>query len=182
MKKSTALVLGAAALVALTARRASAPAGRVHMRERANGVLQPLHELLDAWEAQGLHDVIIAPYGGLRSSSEDQAELAALGMSAASNLSTTPHGRAAALDVWPVSFLACVPQSWGGTRSTWASWEQVPDPVKLEFAVFGHFAEARGFVWGGRWRSSTYPNGDQPHVEIKNWRSLPFPPQPQVIA
>lgn len=176
MKKAgTAIALAAAGLVLLS-KRAGAPGRRVAARERAAGVLPELHQLLDEWEASGPHEVIVAPLGGLRASSDDQAELAALGMSAATDLRSTPHGRGAALDVWPTSFLAYVPQSWGGTRANWASWEQVANPVKREFAVFGAFAEARGLKWGGRWRSAKYPNGDQPHVEIPGWTSLPFPP------
>lgn len=159
--------LAGLALLAMTA-VAVPSSGRVLNRTRARGVRRELQELLDAWELYGTHQVTIpaSPWGGLRTSEADQAGYAAGGMSGASTLASTPHGRGAALDVWPVGFEAHV----NGT------WEAVPDDIKGKFLAFGLFAESRGFTWGGRWRSSSMPNGDQPHVEIAAWRTLPFPP------
>lgn len=182
MKWTEASVLALALGAVLVGRRALAPAGRVLERARAAGVAPELVALLDAWDVSGPHAVLVAPYGGLRTTQEDQSKLAELGMSAATNLATTPHGRGAALDVWPVAFLAHVPRSWGGTASRWSTWDEVDEPIKAQFATFGAFAEARGLQWGGRWRSSKYPSGDQPHVELPNWQRLPFPPPPQVQA
>lgn len=68
-----------------------------------------------------------------------------------------------------------MPASHGGTGKRWTSWEALPESLKLQFAAFGRFAESRGFKWGGRWVSKTFPNGDQPHVELPNWQALPFP-------
>lgn len=146
----------------------AAGGGRVLQRENARGVHLELQGLLDAWELEGTHQVLIpsSPWGGLRTSEADQAGYAGGGLSGAATLSATPHGRGGALDVWPVEFIHYV-------NGTWAA---VPELVKQKFATFGAFAEARGFVWGGRWRSATLPNGDQPHVEMRAWRSLPFPP------
>lgn len=146
--------------------KAEAPtvkAARVLKRERAAGVLLPLDELLDAWEREGTHDVEVAPDGGYRTDAAKQASYAADGNSNAVTLAQTPHGRGAGLDVYPVGFVTRIP------------WEQQPQEIKLKFAAFGSFAEQRGLEWGGRWRGAKFPNGDQPHVEIKGWRSLPFP-------
>lgn len=149
--------------------------GNVLMMDRARGVHPSLRALLEDWDRTGAHRVVVALNGGLRSSADTQAELAAAGMSNATTLQVTPHGRGGAIDVWPLSFLPHVPVSSGGTALRWSSWEQLPQGVKDDFRVFGEWAEARGFKWGGRWRSAKFPNGDQPHIELANWSSLPFP-------
>lgn len=172
MKALDWLLLAVLLLVGLATSSSATPASspRVRNRERAKGVRGELQTLLDDWEREGTHDVMIPswPWGGLRTSEADQAKLAGDGFSAANTLEKTPHGRGGGLDVWPVEFEKHV-------NGTWAA---VPEHVKQQFRDFGAFAEARGFVWGGRWSSATYPNGDQPHVELRNWRSLPFPPPP----
>lgn len=171
------LVSAALAFAALGLGAVVAPAGRVRARERAAGVLPELLALLDAWEAEGTHDVIVAPDGGLRTDAALQATYASTGGSEASRLEDTPHGRGAALDVWPVAFLDYVPKALGGNAARWATWAEVPDSVKVQFRAFGDFAKKRGLVWGGDWRSSTFPNGDQPHVQLRDWRSYPYPPR-----
>ena len=146
-------------------------------RERAAGVHPLLQALLDAWAQEGTHDIVVAPNGGVRRDAALQRKLAAAGSSNATSLSTTPHGRAAALDVWPASFLPFVPTSAGGTGPRWVAWEALPQQVRDEFRAFGEFAERRaGFRWGGRFRGANFPNGDQPHVELSSWAALPFPP------
>jgi len=156
--------------LASTSGSSSSGPGRVLQRENARGVHQDLQGLLDEWERVGTHQVLIpsSPWGGLRTSEADQASYAGDGYSAAATLRATPHGRGGGLDVWPVGFEHYV----NGT------WQAVPAELKQRFTDFGVFAELNGFVWGGRWRSASYPNGDQPHVELRNWRSLPFPPPP----
>lgn len=149
----------------------------VRNRDRANGVHQSLQALLEAWIADGSHDVLIAPNGGLRTDPALQKTLAANGNSNATSLEQTPHGRGAAIDVWPVSFLPFVPKHSGGIGLRWYGWDELPAKVRAEFAAFGVFAEARGFRWGGRFTGTKFPNGDQPHVEITTWRSMPFPPE-----
>ena len=143
--------------------------------ERARGIHPQLRALLDSWCVDGSHNVLVAPNGGVRTDEALQASTAAAGLSQAKTLRSTPHGRAAAVDVWPVSFLPFVPLSAGGTGSRWVSWEQLPELVRNEFFLFGLFAETKGLKWGGRWRGKTFPNGDQPHVELPDWQSLPFP-------
>lgn len=134
---------------------------RVLGRERLAGVDGRLLELLALWEAHGTHDVEIAPHGGRRTSA-DQERLYRDGASEAAQLEQSAHGYGLAIDVWPVGF---APFAWSST------WERTPEPLKAQFAEFGAFAEAAGFVWGGRWRTPRLPNGDQPHVEIPNWRA-----------
>jgi len=172
MKGPELVALGALALLVLSGGAAATTielgAGRVRNRHRAAGVRRELLELLDAWEALGTHDVEVAPAGGLRTDALAQLKRAADGASNAPTLRSTPHGRGGALDVWPLGFAAHV-------HGTWA---QVPQLLKDRFATFGAFAEARGFTWGGRWRSERFPNGDQPHVELAAWAALPYPPPP----
>lgn len=141
----------------------------VFNRERAAGVHPDLQNLLDDWIREGSHDVIIGgggiyPNGGLRTDAQAQADAAANGLTNATTLKMTPHGRGAALDVWPVGFNPNV------------AWDYQPAAVKQMFLDFGSWAEGKGFTWGGRWSSATFPNGDQPHIEMKNWLSLPYPP------
>lgn len=136
-------------------------------RERAAGVHPSLLKLLDDWERVGWFDVMIAPDGGVRTDEAKQAKLYAQGVTKAKSLSETPHGRAAALDIWPVDFEPFV-------SGTWAA---VPEVVKTQFYAFGQFAQEQGFNWGGAWSSFK----DYPHVEVPNWRLLPFPPQERLV-
>ena len=161
MSTALAATLGAVAL--LSARHATS--ARVLNRDRARGVLPDLLALLDAWELEGAHTVTIAPDGGLRTDAAKQAGYAASGNSNATTLEQTPHGRGAALDVWPTDFADYVS----------GPWTDVPEAIKAKFEAFGVFAEQRGLVWGGRWRGAGFANGDQPHVELQNWRAYPYP-------
>jgi hypothetical protein len=148
---------------------------RILHRGRAKGVHPRLMDLLEAWETHGSHIIVVAPNGGLRTDAALQAKFAATGQSGASTLDRTPHGRGAALDIWPLQFLEHVPASSGGVATKWTTWQALPAFVKLQFQAFGEFAEKRGFKWGGRWNGPRFPNGDQPHVEIPDWQHLPFP-------
>lgn len=168
MPKPLALAaLGVLALGAGAAVAAGRGGGRVLYRERADGVHPDLQWLLDQWESEGSHVVEIAggpnwPHpGGLRSSELGQAATAAMGLSKAVTLQETPHGRGAALDVWPRGFRP---------DRSYAAADQLPGAREL-MATFGAFARSRGLVWGGLWSTP-----DDPHVELCNWRSLPFPP------
>ncbi len=134
--------------------------------ERALGVHPSLLALLEDWNRFGLHDVVIAggegwPNGGLRTDVLEQHKAFVAGLTKARTLADTPHGRGAALDVWPRGF------------NPHRGFDTQPDMPDL-FRVFGQFAEDRGFVWGGDWASFQ----DLPHVEIADWRHLPYPPQP----
>lgn len=166
----TMLVVAAVVLLGLAGGAAQAlelGAGRVRHRDRADGVHPDLQWLLDQWEVEGSHTIVIAggddwPYsGGVRVDETSQAAAAGAGLSKASTLQDTPHGRGAALDIWPEGF---------------NPHRGFDDPDQLEGAqqlmhVFGEWAESKGFTWGGRWQRP-----DEPHVEITNWRDLPFPP------
>lgn len=149
---------------------------KVHSRDRSHGVHPGMLQLLDAWEKDGTHEVCVAVNGGLRSDPALQAALSAGGMSVATTLKRTPHGRGGALDVYPVSFLPFVPVANGGTAKRWAAWDELPQQVREEFRTFGVFAEKHGYKWGGRWIGHDYLNGDQPHTELLDWQMLPFPP------
>ena len=143
----------------------------VQRRELAAGVHPQLQALLDDWNANGTHPVRIGDNGGLRTDSLIQQAIAASGLSKATNLATTAHGRGAALDVWPVGF------------NPNASFASQPAMMAL-MQVFGEFAEARGYKWGGRWqikftpeqKAGLAPPGDWPHVEMPDWVALPYPP------
>lgn len=149
---------------ATDARGATKATPGVLFRERAAGVRPELLRLLDAWQTEGAHVVMIAADGGLRigaAAAAAQAKFFREGNSKAATLADTPHGRGAALDVHPLGFDPRRPMA-----------EQ---PLMRErFRIFGEWAEKRGFVWGGRW-ASFGPDGDAPHIEIANWRRFPMP-------
>lgn len=140
---------------------------RVLDRDRADGVDLRLLWLLDEWERYGSHVVRIAGgtygghtyIGGVRTPAQQLAQFNAE-LSKAPTPRDAPHCHAGALDVWPLGF---VPSR---------SFEEQPVPADYQgmFRVFGEFAKARGFEWGGEW-----PSPDMPHVQVKDWRSLPCP-------
>lgn len=159
------LLIGVAVMVmslgATRGGRVTGGAVFVYHRERADGVHPQLQQLLDAWAREGTHNVVVADYpgpGGLRTDEAEQQELHADGLSGAASLIDTPHGRGAALDVHPEGF---DPHRGFGSQAD----------AELRLRAFGEFAERYGFVWGGRWSKP-----DMPHVELPNWRALPFPP------
>ena len=182
MSKSekTALVVGAVVLVgALTAvflLRSNVDGKRFKGRANMGNVAEAFYRLADRWDDVGTHEVFVPspaetaaiglpPAGAREGAAAAAAQLAAYnsGASGARTLDETPHGAgvgmpAEAIDVWPVGFNPRI------------AWEKQPEEIKARFLAFGSFAEREGFVWGGRWRSARFPNGDQPHVETLNWR------------
>lgn len=147
--------------------------GRVRRRDLTAGVHPRLVELLDHWEREGWFDVVIAHgtygkityVGGLRTDSAQQAATAGAGLSNASTLRSTAHGRGCALDVWPLGFDPTKPFS------------AQPGMQQL-MQAFGEWAERRGFIWGGRWKfqaPGAEVAGDWPHIEVPGWQNMPFP-------
>lgn len=92
---------------------------------------------------------------------EDARNAHDLGLSNATNADNTPHGELyrAAIDCWPAEFDPRV------------SWDNQPQAVKDKFALYGQLGEQHGLKWGGRWRGPTFPNGDQPHLEVPGWKN-----------
>lgn len=140
----------------------------VFNREVARGVHPALQNLLDAWEQEGWFDVVVA--SGVRTQAQQAANYAA-GLTKASDVSTTPHGRGAALDIHPAGF---------DQSKCFAGQPGMLDKMN----AFGNWAKTKGMVWGGDFSGYYSPackaidnvQGDRPHVEIAGWRSLPFPP------
>ncbi|MFZ5469475.1 MAG: M15 family metallopeptidase [Myxococcota bacterium] len=149
---------------------------RIHNRHRADGMRAELRAFLDWWEAHGPFPLQIPPLGGLRTDAE-QAALYAQGRTApgarvtnAATARDTPHGRGAALDVYPVrevNFAGGVARIWTGDESDPAERAH----ARALLARVGEAAEARGLVWGGRWNGLE----DLPHLELPNWLELPMP-------
>lgn len=173
MSTAAVIVVGAGAVVVGGA-AVIAARGQVNHLEHAAGVHPALRALLGAWNSSGPHRVVISPAdtdwsptGGVRTDEASQAAAAGAGLSNASALRDTPHGRAAALDVWPEGF------------NPHRGFDAQPGMLPL-FNVFGEWAESQRvvfggalfeFSWGGRWSKP-----DRPHVEIRGWQQLPFPP------
>jgi len=159
--------LGAAALVGgvamLLGKKSAVPAAtvngpRVRHRERAAGVDRRLLAFLDWWDANGPFTIVIGPDGGVRTDAAKQADYFRRGTSKARTLQETPHGRAGALDLTPVD--AKGNPVWEGPG------------VSEKFAEIGRLAKAHGFAWGGDW-----PSADMPHIEVKDWKGLAYPPR-----
>lgn len=131
---------------------------RVWHRQRAAGVRPELIAFLDAWDSYGEapFPVVVCPDGGLRTDEAKQHALFVAGKTKAETLANTPHGRGAAVDVAPYRLV----------KGRYA-----PDfSVKDDFRIIGEFAEALGLVWGGRFHGFF----DGPHIQIRDWRSLPM--------
>lgn len=149
----------------------------VHNKERANGVHPELRvDFIATMEAELPFDVVVALNGGLRLDEKAQAATAKSGLSNAKTLRATPHGRGGALDIYPVSFLPFITAQYGGTGKVNVPWAKLPQKVRDEFAAIGALAEKHSYEWGGRFKGAKFPNGDQPHVQIKGWQLMPFPP------
>lgn len=139
---------------------------KITNRSAATGVSPEMQHLLDLWEAQGWFTISIGvpfagfPGGGLRTAADAGGQQAACegGLSNACTLATTPHGRGGALDIWPQGFNPLL------------TFDAQPGMLDL-MTQFGQWAQSQGYTWGGSWATPDYP-----HVEEKDWPSLPYPP------
>lgn len=152
----------AAVGVVLAMNRKKGPGARVFHLERAMGVDARLRAFLGRWQTEGHFPILVAPEGGRRTDPTKQLRLFAEGVTKARTLEETPHGRGGALDLVP-----CDPT---GKTPFWSD--------TAAFSVIGEFAEAMGLEWGGRWTGLV----DMPHIQVPDWRSLPFPPYPLGVA
>ncbi|SRR5258706_2324440 len=134
----------------------------VNHRERANGVHPDLQAFLDWWTQNGPFPLVVMTLGGLRTDELEQARLYAAGRTKAKTLAETPHGRGGALDLYPF------------VNGVVRGLENDPDPAEAEryFKTMGSLAKQQGLKWGGDFWSIK----DLPHVELKNWKDIPFPP------
>lgn len=135
---------------------------RLYHRERASGLEPQLEMFLDWWAAFGPFPLVVPALGGVRTDEATQAALYARGVTNARTLAETPHGRKGAVDLAPYTRQgALYAPDYSETPANLARYE-----------TLGRAAEAHGLRWGGRWSRP-----DRPHVEVPNWRSLPFPPR-----
>lgn len=149
--------------------RKDAPFASYEGEELLSEVHPEFRRLIDGWKTHP-NTFPIQIVSGLRKDEAEVARLYAIGMSNARDLSQTPHGRGAAIDVWPVGFNPKIP------------WPDQPSLIRNQFYIFGMYAEGAGYTWGGRWRGPTFPYGDQPHVERKDWKTMPYPPKPMGVS
>jgi hypothetical protein len=153
-------VVGVALVVAGVAapvKRVNGP--RVRNRQRAAGAHPRLIAFLDWWDANGPIPITVGENGGVRTDPAAQLGYYLAGTSGAATLDDTPHGRGAAMDLWPYIPGTLTPDFGAGAESL------------ARYLAIGEAAERFGLVWGGRW---TKP--DRPHVELPGWRQLPYPP------
>lgn len=155
--------------------------GKVYNVERSKGLHPQLLLFLDWWNDHGPHAIRIAgperlwpwlPKGGVRDTPDDERlQLAAFkaGLSKARTLPETPHyprvvpgigRRGCAVDCHPIEFDPRI------------RWEAQPEAVKEKFAVYGKLGESRGLVWLGKVAALGGGFGDQPHLQIADWRKL----------
>lgn len=126
----------------------------IYHRARATGVDGRLLAFLDWWETHGPFPLLVLTDGGIRWDEERQTFFFKTGRSRAATLSETAHGRGGAIDAAP----------YVNGKVPWHDWDF--------FECYGEAAEQQGLVWGGRWTKLR----DGPHIEVPNWRALPFPP------
>lgn len=118
--------------------------------------------VLFAAEVGGLFDVRVT--SGLRTDAE-QLALWSKGRNGdpgqivtnARTAESSAHGRGAAIDLVPLDEEG---------RPVWLD----SDP---RWQIIGTLAERMGLEWGGRWGKFR----DMPHVQLKDWRRLPYPPE-----
>ena len=135
---------------------------KVRQRLRATGVHPRMLAFLDWWEAFGPFPLTVGWKGGLRTDPDEQWQLFRDGKTRAATLDQTPHGRGGALDLYPT------------INGTVRGLEGDPNPAEAAyyFEEMGRLAEGQGLVWGGHFSSIK----DMPHVELPDWRSIPYPP------
>ena len=128
----------------------------VKHRERADGVHDALHGLLDRFEALPFDTVVVE---GIRTKARQQA-LYDQGRTTPGNIVTkakpeqSPHCHAAALDIMP---LVDGKLLWVGTI------------VDSRLAEMGAIAAELGLTWGGTWKFR-----DADHFEVPGWQQLPL--------
>jgi hypothetical protein len=141
----------------------------------------PLQAFIDWWKENGPFPIVIT--SGLRTQ-EQQAALYSQGRTApgkivtnASNASTSPHGRGAAIDCMPVrdSVGSYVKTIYTGNESdddTLSDGTKARDVANERIATYVSLVKEHGLTSG-----ADFPGlHDTPHAEDPNWQQLPFPP------
>jgi hypothetical protein len=137
----------------------------IHL-ERAVGIHPTLFAALQEWERSGPFPLTVGVKGGLRTAL-DQLELWAKGRTAEGNIVTnamtpeaSPHGRGGAVDLWPLDS------------------EGAPLFDESPATLQRYDSMARWFRQRGFHCPLTLGDGtvDRPHVQLTNWRALPYPP------
>jgi hypothetical protein len=140
--------------------------GQVFHRERADALDDRLQTALDTYAENGPYPLVVVD--GLRAGAAAEAAQAQYfsdGRSHAATLDQTPHGRGGAFD------FAVVDSSSGD-----AVIRTLPAEANAEaYKSVGEYFEALGLTWGGRW-GGFGAHGDAVHIEVPDWRDLPFPP------
>lgn len=146
--------------------------GMVYHFQRASGVNASLVEFLRTWDEIGPFPLVVVPNGGLRTDEAVQQAAFKRGSSKAKSLIDTPHGRGGALDCAPYEARLV-----GGKRLWMPVYDRETNPgVARKFEIYGAIAKKAGFVWGGDW------GWDYPHIEVKNWRALPYPAKVRAVT
>lgn len=129
----------------------------VKHREKAEGVHEALHRLLDRLESLP-YDVMVIE--GIRTRARQQ-ELYDQGRTAPGNIVTkakpeqSPHCHAAALDIMPLLDGKLL---WSGSS------------VDSRLAEMGAIAAELGLIWGGTWPKFK----DLDHFEVPGWQQMPM--------
>lgn len=145
--------------------------GEVLYPQRMDGVVPELRETVLRWD--GPFDILVAPDGGLRTDPAKQLQYFNEGNSKARTLAETPHGRGAAVDLWPMSFNPSRPlftAAEDDKNKTDVSRFTIHQPI-----AFAHFEYMR--AWATRHGLTILGRWDLPHWELPQWRSLPYPPK-----
>lgn len=137
--------------------------GRVFHYEKAALLNPRLREVLDEYATNGPWPILLtSTVREGAAAALEQAGYFAAGYSKAKTLQETPHGRRAAFD-----FNVVREVNGDAVVRTWRP-EENPDLYRQ----VAQFFTVRGCSWGGNWKSFV----DMPHIELTDWRNLPFPP------
>ena len=131
--------------------------GAVLHIERLKGVLPELQSVILSWN--GPFNILIAPEGGLRTDAAKQLAYYNAGNSKAKTLEETPHGRGAAIDVWPEGF--------DPTKSL-----DLQPTIRSQFIFIREWALSKGLVLIG----TPDVTWDYPHLQLQYWKRYPYPP------
>jgi len=132
--------------------------GAVLYMQRAKGLLPELQAKIVEWDLP--FDIMVAPGGGLRTNPAEQLLYYQQGNSKAKTLAETPHGRGAAVDMWPVTFNPSI-------------------DLKAQPVAFEQFKQMRQWALdkGLKLIGSVDESWDYPHWELPNWTRYPYPPR-----
>lgn len=143
---------------------------RVFNLQNLDGCDARLLAFVDWWELHGSFPVTFAADSGVRTDEAHQADLFLTGKSNARTLADTAHGRGGGIDGYP----AVLNEAGDGVSSILV--DSSAETLR-RYREWGEAGKRCGLVWGGDWTLRDYP-----HLELPDWKRLPYPPKRPSVA